>query len=510
MAEITIIPAKNRTDEIIRTAAYARVSSDSEDQLNSFAAQIRYYTELLNGSTDMVFVDMYADEGITGTSATKRADFQRLMSDCRKGKIDRILTKSVSRFARNTKDCLEAVREMKTLGISVYFEKEDIDTAKVSTEMLLAMYSQFAQEESISISKNVRIGVHKRMADGSYKNSSVPYGFIYKDGQIIPDTAKIETVRRIFTWYAAGIGAEEISARLNRENIPAPRGRKWLTTRILEILVNEKYVGDTLLQKKITTDTLPFRQIPNRGEKEQYYISGTHQPIIERGLFNEVQKLMKSRRTDTDYTVQRSVFSRKIKCVCGGTFRRKKNRGKIYWVCRNHDHNNITECGIRQIGERVFQDAFIRLCNKLQSHYKAILAPMLRQLETLSEREKSGDMQLANLRKEIAETKQQIHLLTKLNSQGTLDGAYFKERTQELDRKILTAQKQLSTSLNDEDNERLDELRKLIRLLEKSEPITEFDEIKFGQIVEKITVLSETEIRFDLLGKIGFTERIER
>lgn len=510
MAEITVIPAKNRTDEIIRTAAYARVSSDSDDQLNSFAAQIRYYTELLSGSTDMVFVDMYADEGITGTSATKRADFQRLMSDCRKGKIDRILTKSVSRFARNTKDCLEAVRELKTLGVSVYFEKEDIDTAKVSTEMLLAMYSQFAQEESISISKNVRIGVHKRMADGSYKNPSVPYGFIYKDGQIIPDGAKIETVQQIFTWYAGGIGAEEISARLNRENIPAPRGRKWLTTRILEILVNEKYVGDTLLQKKITTDTLPFRQIPNHGEREQYYISGTHQPIIERGLFNEVQKLMKSRRTDTGFTVQRSVFSRKIKCVCGGTFRRKKNRDKIYWVCRNHDHNNTAECGIRQIGEGVFQDAFIRLWNKLQAHYKAILTPMLRQLETLSEREKSGDVQLANLRKEIAETKQQIHLLTKLNSQGTLDGAYFKERTQELDRKILTAQKQLSASLNNEDSERLDELRKLIRLLEKSESITEFDEIKFGQIVEKITVLSETEIRFDLICKIGFTERIER
>ncbi len=136
--------------------------------------------------------------------------------------------------------------------------------------------------------------------------------------------------------------------------------------------------------------------------------------------------------------------------------------------------------------------------------------PMLRQLETLSEREKSGDVQLANLRKEIAKTKQQIHLLTKLNSQGTLDSAYFKERTQELDRKILTAQKQLSASLNDEDSERLDELRKLIRLLEKSEPITEFNEIKFGQIVEKITVLSETEIRFDLICKIGFTERIER
>ena len=156
MAEITIIPAKSRAEEIIRTAAYARVSSDSEDQLNSFAAQIRYYTEMLQNSINTVFVDMYADEGISGTSAEKRTEFQRLMTDCRKGKIDRILTKSISRFARNTKDSLEAIRELKTLGISVYFEKENIDTGEISSEMLLAIYSQFAQEESMSISKNCR------------------------------------------------------------------------------------------------------------------------------------------------------------------------------------------------------------------------------------------------------------------------------------------------------------------------------------------------------------------
>ena len=193
MAEITIIPAKNHADEIVRTAAYARVSSDSEDQLNSFAAQIRYYTELLRNSTDAVFVDMYADQGITGTSAAKRTEFQRLMSDCRKGKIDRILTKSISRFARNTKDSLEAVRELKTLGISVYFEKENIDTGEISSEMMLAIYSQFAQEESISISRNCRMGVQKRMADGTYRTSSAPFGYDYADGrlQINPEKAKI-------------------------------------------------------------------------------------------------------------------------------------------------------------------------------------------------------------------------------------------------------------------------------------------------------------------------------
>ena len=165
---------------------------------------------------------------------------------------------------------------------------------------------------------------------------------------------------------------------------------------------------------------------------------------------------------------------------------------------------------MKPIREQLIYNAFVRLWNKLQAHYKAILAPMLRQLEAISEKEKSGNTQLAELRKEIAEIKQQTYLLTMLNSQGTLDGAYFKERTQELDRKLLTAQKQLSASLDDKDSERLDEIRKLIRIFERAEPISEFDEIKFGQIVEKIIVLSEMEIRFDLIGNIGFTERIER
>ena len=213
MAEITIIPAKERSAEIVRTAAYARVSSDSQDQLNSFAAQIRYYTELLQNSTDTVFVDMYADEGITGTSAAKRADFQRLMSDCRKGKIDRILTKSVSRFARNTPECLAAVRELKTLGVSVYFEKEDIDTAEISTEMMLAIYSQFAQEESMSISKNCRMGVHKRMVEGTYKTSSTSFGYDYVDGKMLINPEKAKIVKQIFTWYVSGIGMNEIAAR---------------------------------------------------------------------------------------------------------------------------------------------------------------------------------------------------------------------------------------------------------------------------------------------------------
>ena len=253
MAEITIIPAKNRSDEIIRTAAYARVSSDSEDQLNSFAAQIRYYTEMLQNSTNTVFVDMYADEGITGTSTVKRAEFQRLMSDCRKGKIDRVLTKSIPPPARNIKDSLRAARELKTLGVSVYFEKENIDTGEISSEMLLAIYSQFAQEESMSISRNCRLGIKKRMMDGTYKNATVPYGYDYSDGKIIVNKEQANIVQVIFNEYLNGKGEFEIATLLNSINSAKPMSAKeWYPQAISSIISNEWYIGETGFCKRNT------------------------------------------------------------------------------------------------------------------------------------------------------------------------------------------------------------------------------------------------------------------
>lgn len=369
MAEITIIPAKDRSDEIVRTAAYARVSSDSEDQLNSFAAQIRYYTELLKDSTDAVFVDMYADAGISGTSAAKRTEFQRLMSDCRKGKIDRILTKSISRFARNTKDSLEAVRELKTLGISVYFEKENIDTGEISSEMMLAIYSQFAQEESMSISRNCRLGVKKRMMDGTYKTASTPFGYDYVEGKLQINHEKAAIVKQIFDWYVGGIGMDEIASRLNSAGV---RKEVWRHGTIRCILTNERYIGDKLLQKRYTTDTLPFKTAVNRGEKEQYYISGTHEPIIEKSIFDTAQKIFSAREKPSGHAIGNSAFRGKIQCGnCGNTFRLKTRKDCVRWVCRNHDES-AANCSIRQIRETEFQ-ALLEINVSVSSTNSAII-----------------------------------------------------------------------------------------------------------------------------------------
>lgn len=359
----------------------------------------------------------------------------------------------------------------------------------------------------MSISRNCRMGVHKRMMDGTYKTASTPFGYDYVDGKLQINPQKAEVVKQIFLWYVSGIGMTEIAARLNSLGV---RKEIWRQGTIRCILTNEKYIGDTLLQKTFMTSTLPFKNVKNRGEKEQYYVSGTHKPIIEKSVFNSAQIILAGRNKSEGIAIDLSPFSAKIICGnCGSTFRKKDRKTYVCWVCRKHDE--ATEnCSIRQIRESEFRAAFVRLWNKLQAHYKSILVPMLRQFETLSEREENSNIQLASLRKEIAEIKQQIHMMTVLNSQGTLDGAYFKERTQELDRKLMTAQKRLHANLDDNDNERLDELRKLIGILERAEPISEFDEIKFEQIVDKITVLSEMEIRFNLIGGIGFTEWIVR
>lgn len=216
-------------------------------------------------------VDIYADEGITGTSAEKRDDFQRMMADCRRGLIDQILVKSISRFARNTKECLENVRELKELGVNVRFEREGINTANVSSELITAIYAAFAQKESESISGNMRWSYQRRMESGTYVPPVLPYGYYRVEGKMVPDPKQAAIVKRIFDEYLKGISVERIAKGLCDDQIPCRSGRVvWDSTAIRYIISNEKYMGDSLWQKYYTTDTLPTRTMLNRGEREAY------------------------------------------------------------------------------------------------------------------------------------------------------------------------------------------------------------------------------------------------
>lgn len=236
----------------IRCAAYCRVSSDSEDQLNSFMAQTRYYEKAFENSETEQLVDIYADEGITGTREDKRDEFQRMIKDCRRGKIDRIYTKSISRFARNTKDCLKNIRELKSLGITVFFEKENIDTAKLSDEMMITIMGGLAQEESTSISQNMRWSVQKRMQNGTYKNATPPFGFKKVNGDLEIEENQALIVRQIFEWYISGYGLKTIADKLNGMNLPGSKQAVlWKADNIRYILkkrqiYRKRYVSEKL------------------------------------------------------------------------------------------------------------------------------------------------------------------------------------------------------------------------------------------------------------------------
>ena len=276
----------------IRVAAYCRVSTDSEDQLNSYMVQMRHYEKYLSESETETLVSVYADEGITGTRMDKREDFQRMLKDCRRGKIDRIIVKSISRFARNTKECLITVRELKELGISVMFEKENIDTAILSNEIMVTVMGGLAQEESTSISNNVKWSIRRKMQNGTIKFNSAPFGYDLKDGSIIINNAEAEIIRKIFNMFLSGMGYLSICRKLNESSdIKNEKGTKWVPSAIQYILTNEKYIGNSLWQKNYNT-SMPYKKVRNKGELEKYYINNTHEAIITREEFEKVQELI--------------------------------------------------------------------------------------------------------------------------------------------------------------------------------------------------------------------------
>jgi site-specific DNA recombinase len=379
---IVIDPVVQEIRKKQRTAAYARVSSDSDDQQNSFAAQVSYYTTLIGGTEEWELVDIYADEGITGLRMDKRDDFLRMIRDCRKGKIDRILTKSISRFSRNTRECLQTIRELKAIGVTIYFEKERLDTAEISDEMLLTFFSGNAQQESMTISTNMRWSYQRRMKKGAYVASSTPYGYTLKDMVLTVDEEQARTVRWIFNSYLSGKSMQEIAQELSDTGVKAKDGRsQWHHTAISYILQNERYIGDKLYQKTFATDTLPFRQVRNKGERNRYYIKNAHPPIIEREPYDQVQRLIAERREQYVSPSSRETYplSRIIKCgECGTLFKRKVTNGKVYWVCRNHNLDK-SNCSLTPIPEAEIYTAFHRMYHRLKLNYDTILCPMLDQ-----------------------------------------------------------------------------------------------------------------------------------
>lgn len=510
-----IHPIHDYAPEKLRVCAYARVSSDSDDQLNSFAAQVDYYTEFITGNEEWELVDIYADEGITGTRADKRDDFLRMMNDCRKGRIDRILVKSVSRFSRNIRDCLAALRELKALGVEVEFEKERIKTAEMHDELIMGMFSTVAQEESSSISNNMRWSYLRRMQSGNFITCNAPYGYQLVDNILIPDEQEAPVVRRIFGSYLSGKSMDAIADELTKEGIPRKDGEaRWHHTAILYILTNEKYIGDSLLQKSFTTDTLPFQKMKNTGQKNRYYVANSHEPLISKAEFEQVKALQKLRKHQNPHKGTGTQFnlSLKIHCgKCGATFRRKVTNGKAYWVCRTHDRGKAL-CEIRQIREDVIYQAFTCLYNKLKQNSRSILTPVLDQLLMLQSISTMNNVKVGELNKEIAELTKQNLVLNRLRSKGYMDSALFMQKSNEINQRISILRTQRRRLLErDADDKMIADCRLLIGIIGKGASyLTGFDEVLFHSIVDKIIVTEQDKLKFGMIGGLEFTERLPK
>ena len=495
----------------IRCAAYCRVSSDSEDQLNSFMAQTRYYSQIFENSETEILIDIYADEGVTGTREDKRDEFQRMIKDCRKGKIDRIYTKSISRFARNTKDCLKNVRELKSLGITICFEKEQIDTANMTDEMMITVMGGLAQEESVSISQNMRWSIKKRMENGTFNPACLPYGYVRGKGEIIVNKAESAIVKYVFSQYISGNGMESIAKQLNAAQIDkAEKGYIWCKNTIRYILMNEKYTGKSIFRKFYTTDNFPYKQKENKGELEQYLVQDTMPVIISEEMFAIVQKLIAERKENCKSSEKVYPLSSKIKCgKCGCSFKRKMINKKVFWTCSRHN-SNASNCEIKPISQEMIYSIFIKLYNKLWRNYKQILVPLQTALQELKIRRFNGNSNVMEIHKEIAKLKEQTHVLARLKTKGFLDNTKYLEQTTELTAKINKLQSELKKlTRSDDEDETLKQIEMLIDYFEKHEnPITEFEESAFENIVEKIVVINQNELEFHLIGGLKLMEKI--
>jgi len=348
-----------------RVAAYARVSGGSDDMLHSLAAQVEYYTSLIRNNPDWVYSGIYADEAKTGTKSG-RSEFQRLIADCRAGLIDEIITKSVSRFARNTVTLLETVRELKSLGIGVYFEEQRIHTLSADGELLLTIIASYAQEESRSVSENCKWRIRKNFMEGKPTNIVSIYGYDRVAGKLIIKPDEAEVVRMIFADYLSGLGKNAIMKKLNRLGIPAKNGGQWSESTINDIIKNEKYTGDMCLQKGYIADHISKRYIPNNGELPKYYVDGSHEAIINTELFEAVQKEISNRAEQAKIYTGQPVgdFTGKIRCGrCGAYFRRKTSASgtkyaKTIWICATLVYKGKHKCAAKRIRE----DILIRKC----------------------------------------------------------------------------------------------------------------------------------------------------
>ena len=497
-------------DGVQRVAAYCRVSSDSDDQVNSFLNQVRYYTDFIRTSDKMELVDIYADEGITGTSLNKREDFKRMLNDARLGKIDRIYVKSVQRFARNSLECLESVRKLAEYGASVYFENDRIDTRTMNSEMILYIKSAFAQNDSLAFSKRMSASYRMRMENGSFITCRAPYGYCLLDNTLVVVPEQAAVVQRIFSLYLSGKGSGKICGILNREGIDSDMGR-WNDRHIRYILTNEKYIGDSLLQKTFTPSVLPLKSRTNIGERDQFYVTHSHPAIIRKEVFETAQiRMAEQKKYASSGKNPPTLLSGMIVCrVCGCTYKRKVQNNRTYWVCSKKSKDGY-ECSGKNLLESEIFSSFIIMYNRLRQYETLLVDNTLTQLIDIRTKLVSGSQEIAEIDAEIAKLCSQNAMYSKLRAKNIMDEVSYAEQTAELQNRITTLRsRRLKLISEDEDTHYIEDLRFLKELLQSYPPaILSFDENLFTSIVERIKADDNGNITFVLKGGLNLKESV--
>ena len=475
-SNVRVIPARPQTAEHqsqhhqIRVAAYCRVSTELEEQQNSYQVQIDYYTDLINKKKEWTLADIFADEGISGTQTKKRTEFNRMIRMCKRKKIDLVITKSISRFARNTVDCLEYVRQLKDLGIGVIFEKENINTLTMTSEFMIALYGSFAQAESESISKNVSLGVQMAFREGKVRYN-FKYLLGYKKGSdgkpvIVPEEAKI--VRAIFRLYLDGMSMCDIGKRLEEMQIPTKLGKtKWDRNTIKNILNNEKYVGDVLLQKTYTVDCITHKSVKNNGERAMYLVSDCHEAIIDRDTYNLVQQEIARRnskrkvsdKTKTEqgkYSSRYALTELMICGECGTPYRRctwnVRGKKQIVWRCISRlDHGSKYCKSSPTIHEEPLHRAIIQAVNAFYDCGDDVAKILKANVESvLAGMEQSEIKKIEDRLKEIDKARNDmISLITSGScNEDTLDSEFAKlyEEETQLNGKLISLKSQCLVS----------------------------------------------------------------
>lgn len=505
MAQVEIIAAnlktniKNSVKKMIkRVCAYCRVSTDSEEQQTSYSSQIKHYSEQIKSNPEWEFVGIYADEGISGTQVKKRTEFKRMIDDALKGKIDIIIAKSISRFARNTLDTLKYVRLLREHNVDVYFEKENIHTLNLDSEMFLTLFSAFAQAESESISQNVKLGLKAKMKRGELVGNCCCYGYQRgkEKGTIEIVEEQAEVVRDIFNWYISGLGYKVIAQKLNELGIPSYTNKKWLGTSVKSIITNEKYVGDLLNQKSYSIDPLTHKTIKNYGEKEKYYVKDHHEPIISREVWNTAQEIYKERSSKADYGhdsvhAMHYPFSKKIVCgLCGYNFvRRMRSRKytRIYWKCWERTANQ--DCNAISLREEYLEEMFVQIYNSIVLNKHKTKEKLLNAIkETITESDCKNKIDKFKKEQEILQNRLSNLIDMKLDDFSNKEAYNQKEQEITERLKFISNEIQCYEDLESENKTLAKKLKEIENILSEPETLKEFDRETFESIVAKIIV----------------------